>query len=508
MLKILLYGLAAAMETGVGVWVFAQMFPRRDTMGKRQIVSAWIVYSLIMMSVYTFPRFYFKVNKIKWYLPTLLAVYCITICIYLLHRRRKAQSKIENIVMWGLFIGMADFFGWQYWTACESYLLTLMGNLLPVFFLYAYYKCRLVQAYLWEFLYVTNISLIKMIYVTYVGTFTNRRFENFFLIPRVHAYSEVIFFMVAYCIIFVVFCTVHVDKIFKRIFDRYRKALFALAICEWAILLVLMNFGMGEISRRNLTYTLVVVIGILVGLCILLMKSSMSVVNSEKNLLDVRNEAVEREYRELSDAYAKYRCLVHDEKHMILYLQECLEHKEVEAAKRFLKNYQDNMVNSVNDSWTGISMLDFMLNIKKKKMDELMVEFCLDCKIDEIPMEDADFIVVLGNLLDNAIEASARCDRGKRRVELSILNINEMFIMKLRNTSASRPRQKNGRFVSNKKDRNRHGFGIESVKRIVEKYEGFLEFDYDDNVFSVAIMINEGKFTQNVFNDAVGCGFP
>ena len=62
-------------------------------------------------------------------------------------------------------------------------------------------------------------------------------------------------------------------------------------------------------------------------------------------------------------------------------------------------------------------------------MDTVNIEFSLDAKVSEIPMEDADFIVALGNLLDNAIEAAEQCQKENRKIWMSIQNINEMFLM-------------------------------------------------------------------------------
>lgn len=75
-------------------------------------------------------------------------------------------------------------------------------------------------------------------------------------------------------------------------------------------------------------------------------------------------------------------------------------------------------------------------------MDSVNIEFFLDAKVSEIPMEDADFIVTLGNLLDNAIEAAEQCPKENRKIWMSIQNINEMFLMNLKNTCKTQPVEK------------------------------------------------------------------
>ncbi|MDC7286274.1 ATP-binding protein [Blautia schinkii] len=106
-------------------------------------------------------------------------------------------------------------------------------------------------------------------------------------------------------------------------------------------------------------------------------------------------------------------------------------------------------------------------------------------------MEDADFVVVLANLFDNAIEASGKCESDNRFIELSVQSVNEMFILRMKNTYLSEPNMKNNRFITSKKDKTKHGWGIESVKHIVEKYGGQIAFEYSGNIFEVSIIINE-----------------
>ena len=65
---------------------------------------------------------------------------------------------------------------------------------------------------------------------------------------------------------------------------------------------------------ENLVITIVVVSGIAVVLMILFMFFFVKSVNIEKNILEVKNRAVEQQYQELEDAYQKYRCIIHDQK--------------------------------------------------------------------------------------------------------------------------------------------------------------------------------------------------
>ena len=97
--------------------------------------------------------------------------------------------------------------------------------------------------------------------------------------------------------------------------------------------------------------------------------------------------------------------------------------------------------------------------------------------------------MILGNLLDNAIEASMKSK--KKEIKLYIANKNDMFILKVINTYEIEPVTKGERFISNKKEKNKHGWGIESVKRLVKRYDGNITFKYDSDFFQVIIILSK-----------------
>lgn len=138
---------------------------------------------------------------------------------------------------------------------------------------------------------------------------------------------------------------------------------------------------------------------------------------TERNLLDVRNEIVERQYREMKEAYERYRCIVHDEKYMLLYLKECLENEDINHAKRVINNYQSELNQIGKCRWTGIQMVDSIFNIKKKRIEDLSVQLDLDCQLHTIPIDETDFVVMFSNLLANTLEAVEYNEISERKIK-------------------------------------------------------------------------------------------
>ena len=489
--KLALYALAVFMETSIGIWIFGQVFPKRERMEKRHVFGEWLLFAVITLCAYSFPRLFWGIANEQNYVRNLALVHLILILVYVATGLLRKQNKtIRNVIVKGiLFWGSILCLTAQFWVSYQSYQISLVGNVFPVLFLWIFYKCTFAEAYLWEFTYATNLGMLKNIYITYVGVFEQKSFEDFFYWPRSHTYKEAVYLLTIYFLLLLINKYIPLKNILSQILKRHKRPLFLFTLIEWLVLLIVIENGFGQIKDNNLTASLVLALIIVFCLAVLYIRSIIKVSSAEKKIFDMRAKAMADQDRELNIAYERYRCVVHDEKHMLLYLQECLRQNEVEEAKRFLNSYQQNLNRNGGCSWSGIANLDFLLNIKKPQMDRAAISFHLDCQMERILLEETDFVVVLGNLFDNAIEAAEKCEEGQREISLQLKNRNEMFYLVMRNSCKSQPRQKGSRFLTTKKNSDDHGWGIESVKHVVEKYQGSISFQYMDNYFEVKIMI-------------------
>lgn len=490
-MKIALYILATFLETGLGIHIFAQAFPKREYMGKKQIAAEGILIVALILVSCSFWNFYGLFEN-RASLQEIFVESSLGIILCFVIQKVKTKGKNEKscvpciLLYWSILT-----LGCQYWSAYESLNLIVTANLLPVLYLYVFYRCTFLQAYLWELCYLVNIGFIKSIFVIYSGVFRERNFEGFFYYPRNHTYGEIVYWLTILGSIFLIDKYACMNEVLKEILYKYKKMLLVITSAELCIIGLVTNMGKGRAKEQDLAEVLIIFGMFVVFLIILLIRLSKQMQITEKKVFEVRNAAVEQQYIELNRSYEYYRHLVHDEKHILCYLKECLETGKAKEALAFIENSQKSIADRSRSFWTGITTLDFMLNIKKRKMDSVHIEFFLEAKVSEIPMEDADFIVALGNLLDNAIEAAEQCQKENRKIWMSSQNINEMFLMTLKNTCETQPVEKNNKFVTHKKNADRHGLGVESVRRIMDKYQGEISFDYKSGFFEVSIIITQ-----------------
>ena len=104
-------------------------------------------------------------------------------------------------------------------------------------------------------------------------------------------------------------------------------------------------------------------------------------------------------------------------------------------------------------------------------------------------MREGDLYSLFGNLLDNAIEAVKKLDAPEKRIiALNIKPAEEMLTIGLSNYYQGTVELEGGLPRTSKEDKNYHGFGMKSVKRIVEQYGGALTLRVADNMFRVSIL--------------------
>jgi sensor histidine kinase regulating citrate/malate metabolism len=96
----------------------------------------------------------------------------------------------------------------------------------------------------------------------------------------------------------------------------------------------------------------------------------------------------------------------------------------------------------------------------------------------------------LGNALDNSIEANEKIEDISRRYINVIMNpYKDYLFIEISNPSIFNPIGEDGKLRTTKKDKENHGFGIKSIKQVVEKYDGMLNYEYQDGQFILNIML-------------------
>lgn len=131
---------------------------------------------------------------------------------------------------------------------------------------------------------------------------------------------------------------------------------------------------------------------------------------------------------------------------------------------------------------TGNKCIDALINVKYTTAKEKGIDFILKIFIpEELPINQCDMGIVLGNILDNAIEATEKCNSSAKKIEIIMGIKKEALVLVVKNPLAgSLKRNKDGKLLSTKEDSKRHGYGINSVIKVARKYNGDVIIEEED----------------------------
>jgi len=253
-------------------------------------------------------------------------------------------------------------------------------------------------------------------------------------------------------------------------------------VCNLVILMLLDEYS------YKIGFVLIIVV-ILFDLCYVFFHKKIREKNISyyKNIFLVeKNEILKKELENEAD----FRRLKHDLKNMLYQVYSSIENKDYDnAIERLEKIMGENLVSQ--SSLSGITEIDYLLASKLRKMDSLNIKHDVvlqlpkDIELNEISI---DFSAILGNLIDNAIEAVLRLDKILSPIIIKIIYRNDKINCSIENPSQEVGLDFDEDYIKSSKS-NRYGVGISSIKMRVKKLKGFCHFKYENGFFKSLVII-------------------
>lgn len=136
------------------------------------------------------------------------------------------------------------------------------------------------------------------------------------------------------------------------------------------------------------------------------------------------------------------------------------------------------------------TMLRAMLNYKLSGAREEEIKLRLNINVPGgLPLSEFDMTVILGNLLDNAVEACKNVDEDKRYISLVITYKPDYLVIQIENPMGGSPALKNGVYQTTNPDFHNHGFGLSNIAYLVSRHNGLMKIEPDNSVFRVNIAL-------------------
>ena len=215
-------------------------------------------------------------------------------------------------------------------------------------------------------------------------------------------------------------------------------------------------------------------------------------INYEKDreqLLKQEMEYKAEYYKDLSNKQKITNKTMHDLKNQLFALKESLKKDTGEGIKK-ITSICDDILLSKPISYTGNETIDALISVKTEMMKNENINFRYSIFMATNSSIDIyDMCIILGNLLDNAIEASRYVQDKNRSVELNIRQHEKYISMNVCNTVETKVQIENNKIKTTKKNKELHGFGIMSIKEISQKYNGNCTFKQDGDKFQAIVML-------------------
>lgn len=208
---------------------------------------------------------------------------------------------------------------------------------------------------------------------------------------------------------------------------------------------------------------------------------------SEAILNRVKNET--SLYKSLSDSMDKQRKRIHEFDNQLFAIKSMAEQGNLKEIQEYINNLQECMPSMQQEIDTRNVIINAILNAKNSEMQSKKILFVTKYNdLSEITIRDVDLVVLLSNLLNNAVEA---CEKASKKIiKMKFAVEDNQIILSIKNTIAEMPIEKGGTFITSKTiEPTEHGIGLKNVEEVIEKYNGSYVIDYSDKMFGISIII-------------------
>lgn len=190
--------------------------------------------------------------------------------------------------------------------------------------------------------------------------------------------------------------------------------------------------------------------------------------------------------RKNDDDLRKFR---HDISNKLMVIRNYADNNDTKKLNSYLDEITGKLIRTRSYSNSGNLTLDSVIDYYLTKAENIGAKISADIVVTKrIDIEEDDIVIMLGNLLDNAVEAVDNL-KVNSYVNL-VLHLQEgRMLLEIKNNYAHKIRKKQGRIVTTKTDEKLHGIGLRSVKCVVDKYNGIMDINHKDGKFTVTIAI-------------------
>ena len=343
-------------------------------------------------------------------------------------------------------------------------------------------------------------STIAVIVLLFVATLSLNLYSTVFRVPLEQIYSElslIRFFAVTTSLIIKLF-------FFDVILKAVRHNEFKLSKKEWGLILsvfgiAFMIIALVQTVAANIESSLYVILlfvaellsGAIVVVCFYM---TIALNKAQRSSEELRTLARQKEYRQqyaqnIKKQYNEIRRIRHDMKQSNSVVIALLSEAKTDEAMKYMKKTAREISEFDIVIDVGNDFVNAILNTKIAEAKRL--EIGILCSVDKeiSAVDEVDLCNLLGNMIDNAIEACDKQISGERFIEVKIKTFPHQFLIGVANTVDRNVMDENSELLTTKDDAENHGFGIQSIRAIAKKYDGTVQFSQENGFFHCDVVL-------------------
>lgn len=209
----------------------------------------------------------------------------------------------------------------------------------------------------------------------------------------------------------------------------------------------------------------------------------------DKKLAAYQQELVETHYREVDNMYRQMRGWRHDYRSHIQTMKAYAALEDWDAIRHYLELLDEDLTTVDTVIKTGNAMTDAILNSKISLAKAKKIQVVADAYIPlKLKLSEIDLCCIIGNLFDNAIEASMKLPEEQRIIRVYMDMKSTQLYISFTNFTAGEKLKKEGKLFRSTKGEG-HGFGLIRIDAIVERLNGYISRNSEAGAFTTEILL-------------------
>lgn len=211
---------------------------------------------------------------------------------------------------------------------------------------------------------------------------------------------------------------------------------------------------------------------------------------SKLSILETENALYSKQCEIMQSSTEELQGFRHDMNNQFIALSQLIKSEQYGDAERQLSHLTLLTKSKIIYSTSGNVIIDGLINYKLQNALNDRIKVKTEIAVpNRINIETTDLVAILGNLIDNALNALADVPEDRRSLTIKVVFSQGRLIVRTSNPYTGDILCTDGKIVSDKQNSKQHGYGLNNIAKSVNKYKGYMDIDYSSNTFTVDIIM-------------------